>query len=231
MRMMREAAALYLTAATAGAGCRIALGAIREVDQGPKKATAVKAHLAQLDARSPRCATQSSRIVCLDVAYDRMAAVGAGALIRSWDAQAPSQMRVRRFDWPPASYESGAFYKRELPQLLSFISDFDEPIKAIVIDGYVWLDGNELPGLGGHLFSSLGRRIPVIGIAKTRYRNDTWSIPVRRGESRRPLFVTSAGVQARKAAECVCRMHGDYRIPTILKLVDRAAREALARSD
>jgi deoxyribonuclease V len=140
-------------------------------------------------------------------------------------------MRVRRFDGPPSSYESGAFYKRELPLLLCFISEFDELFEALVIDGYVWLDANHLPGLGGHLFSSLGRSIPVIGIAKTRYRNDTWSIPVLRGESRRPLFVTSAGIQARRAAECVCRMHGDYRIPTILNLVDRIAREGLARHD
>jgi deoxyribonuclease V len=181
------------------------------------------------DLGTSRCCAY--RVVCLDVAYDSMAAAVAGALIRSWDAQDASQMRVRRFDRPPASYESGAFYKRELPLLLSLISGFDEPFEALLIDGYVWLDANHLPGLGGHLFSSLAQSIPVIGIAKTRYRNDTWSIPVLRGESQRPLFVTSAGIQARKAAECVRRMHGDYRIPTILNLVDRAARDGLARHD
>jgi deoxyribonuclease V len=112
---------------------------------------------------------------------------------------------------------------------LSIISDFGQPIEVIVVDGYVWLDANGLPGLGGHLFSTLGGRIPVVGIAKTRYQNDTWSIPVLRGDSRRPLFITSAGTQAREAAECVRRMHGEYRIPTILNTVDRAAREGLAR--
>jgi deoxyribonuclease V len=140
-----------------------------------------------------------NHILRLDVAYDSMASAVAGALIRSWEAQDASQMRVGRL--PPASYESGAFYKRELPLLLCFISDFDEPFEALVIDGYVWLDANHLPGLGGHRFSSLGRSIPVIGIAKTRYRNDTLSIPVLRGESRRPLFVTSAGIHAKRAAE------------------------------
>lgn len=170
-------------------------------------------------------------IACLDAAYDRTAAAVAGALIGSWDAKSASQMLVRRFDGPPGSYEPGAFYKRELPLLLSIISDFDQPIEVIVIDGYVWLDANGLPGLGGHLFSSLGRRIPVVGIAKTRYRNDSWSIPVLRGESRRPLFITSAGMHAREAAECVRRMHGDYRVPTILNMVDRTAREGLARHD
>jgi deoxyribonuclease V len=170
-------------------------------------------------------------IACFDAAYARTAAAVAGALIPSWDAGGPSQMRVRRFDGPPRNYEPGAFYKRELPLLLSIISDFERPIEVIVIDGYVWLDANGLPGLGGHLFSSLGGRIPVVGIAKTRYQNDTWSIPVLRGESRQPLFITSAGTQAREAAECVRRMHGDYRIPTILKIVDRAAREELARQN
>jgi deoxyribonuclease V len=168
-------------------------------------------------------------IACLDAAYDSTAAAVAGALIRSWDAEGVSQMRVRRFDGPPRNYEPGALYKRELPLLLSIVSDFDQPIEVIVVDGYVWLDANDLPGLGGHLFSSLGCRIPVVGIAKTRYRNDTWSISVLRGESRRPLFITSAGTQAREAAECVRRMHGDYRIPTIISVVDRAARERLAQ--
>lgn len=169
-------------------------------------------------------------IACLDAAYDRTAAAVAGALIRSWDARDASQMLVRRFDRPPGRYEPGAFYKRELPLLLSVISDFDEPIEIIVIDGYVWLDANGLPGLlGGHLFSSLRRRIPVVGIAKTRYRNDTWSISVLRGQSQRPLFITSAGIEATEAAECVRRMHGDYRIPMILNNVDRAARERLAQ--
>jgi deoxyribonuclease V len=168
-------------------------------------------------------------IACLDAAYASTATAVAGALIPSWDAEGASQMRVRRFDGPPGNYEPGAFYKRELPLLLSIISDFGQPIEVIVVDGYVWLDANGLPGLGGHLFSTLGGRIPVVGIAKTRYQNDTWSIPVLRGDSRRPLFITSAGTQAREAAECVRRMHGEYRIPTILNTVDRAAREGLAR--
>ncbi len=170
-------------------------------------------------------------IACLDVAYADTAAAVAGALIDSWDAKDPSQMRVRRFDSPPESYEPGAFYKRELPLLLLIISEFDQPIEMIIIDGYVWLDANRQPGLGAHLFASLGRRIPIIGVAKTRYRNDTWSIPVFRGASQRPLFVTSAGIQVKKAAEYVRRMHGDHRIPTILTLVDRAAREGLARHE
>jgi deoxyribonuclease V len=172
----------------------------------------------------------TSAIACLDVAYADAAAAVAGALIPSWDAKGASKIVARRFDSTPASYEPGAFYKRELPLLLSIISELGDPIDVIVIDGYVWLSADSQPGLGGHLFASLGRRAPVIGIAKTRYRNDTWSIPVLRGASQQPLFVTSAGIDVKEAAQCVGRMHGDHRIPTILTLVDRAARDALART-
>jgi len=52
-------------------------------------------------------------------------------------------------------------------------------------------------------------------------------IPVVRGVSRRPLFVTTAGINAEEAAKGVQAMHGPYRIPTLLKLVDSAAHDAL----
>lgn len=171
--------------------------------------------------------SSASAIACFDVAYGDEAAVVAGALIHSWDAESASQVLVRRFDISPKPYESGAFYKRELPVLLPIISEFDDPIEVIIIDGYVWLNANHLPGLGGHLFASLGGHIPVIGVAKSRYRDDTWSIPVLRGMSQRPLFVTSAGIDQERAAERIRRMHGNARIPTVLALADRAARSEL----
>jgi deoxyribonuclease V len=168
-------------------------------------------------------------IACVDVAYGDTAAAVAGAVAQGWDAGSASQMLVRRFEGPPAGYEPGAFYRRELPLLLPVVAELATSIDVIIIDGYVWLEDDRL-GLGGHLFASLGCRIPVIGVAKTRYRNDTWSIPVLRGTSRQALFVTSTGIQVTEAAHCVRRMHGDHRIPTILTLVDRAARDGLNRS-
>ena len=166
-------------------------------------------------------------ILCLDAAYGPVQAASAGAVIDGWDAKATKQMLVRRFESPPEIYQPGAFYKRELPLLLPLISDVDAPIGVIVIDGYVWLSPSGQPGLGGHLFASLASRIPVIGVAKTQYRADTWSIPIRRAGSERPLFVTSAGMDQEEAAACIRNMHGDHRIPTILAVVDRAARGAL----
>jgi deoxyribonuclease V len=42
-------------------------------------------------------------------------------------------------------------------------------IVALDVDGYVWLDSNGTPGLGGRLWASLDQRVCVIGVAKTRF--------------------------------------------------------------
>jgi deoxyribonuclease V len=172
--------------------------------------------------------TVTSEIACLDVAYGDDAAAVACVLIHEWQAASASQTLSRRVRCEPVPYEPGAFYKRELPLLRSIIDELSRPLDAIVIDGYVWLGGNGEPGLGAHLFQSLGPAIPVIGVAKTRYQDDTWSTPVTRGASNRPLFVTAAGIKREVGANAVCRMHGDHRIPTMLRLVDQIARDALA---
>ena len=64
---------------------------------------------------------------------------------------------------------------------------------------------------------------PVVGVAKTRFRDDTWSARVLRGTSRRPLFVTAAGLDQTRAAELVLGMHGKHRIPSLLQRADRLA--------
>ena len=81
---------------------------------------------------------------------------------------------------------------------------------------------------GAILHKALTRRVPVVGVAKTMFGDAlSWCIPVVRGISRRPLFVTAAGINAEEAAKGVQAMHGPYRIPTLLKLVDSAAHDAL----
>jgi endonuclease V-like protein UPF0215 family len=49
---------------------------------------------------------------------------------------------------------------------------------------------------------------------------------VRRGTSANPLFVTAVGIELVAAADCVRRMHGEHRIPEIVRLTDRLARTA-----
>jgi deoxyribonuclease V len=111
-----------------------------------------------------------------------------------------------------------------LPHLLKVLAEVREPLEAVVIDGYVWL-GEEKAGLGAHLYEALGRSVPVIGVAKTAFHSSL-AVPVLRGQSQRPLFVTAVGVDASAAAECVRRMHGPSRIPTLLNRVDRLCRDS-----
>jgi deoxyribonuclease V len=162
--------------------------------------------------------------VCLDVDYRAEVTVAACVLFREWaDGAEASHVVVRG---PPAEpYEPGQFYRRELPHLLKVLAEVREPLETVVIDGYVWL-GEEKPGLGAHLYEALGRSIPVIGVAKTAFQASPFAVPVLRGQSQRPLFVTAVGVDASAAAECVRGMHGPSRIPTLLNRVDRLCRDS-----
>jgi deoxyribonuclease V len=165
---------------------------------------------------------------CLDAAYSQTSAGAACVLFPSWEAATAADVLTLR-QGAAAAYEPGAFYKRELPLLLGLLQRL-EPVPAVaVVDGYVWLDAGRRPGLGAMLHDALGRRVPVVGVAKTSFGDaSSWCVPVARGGSRRPLFVSAVGLSAQEAAMGVLGMHGRHRIPTLLRLADRAARAALA---
>jgi deoxyribonuclease V len=163
-------------------------------------------------------------LVCLDVDYRTEGTVAAGVLFREW-ADATEAAHVVELGPPAEPYAPGQFYRRELPHLLKVLASVQEPLEVLVIDGYVWL-GEERPGLGVHLYEALGRRLPVIGVAKTSFHSTHLAVPVLRGQSQRPLFVTAVGMDSQAAAQCIQRMHGDSRLPTLLKRVDRLCREA-----
>lgn len=168
-------------------------------------------------------------LACLDVAYDGDRAHAACVLFDGWRALEPSRV-VTRWTDAVAPYEPGSFYKRELPVLLAVLAEADAQCAAILVDGYVWLGAQGRLGLGAHLYAALAEKIPVIGAAKTMFREDDWSIRALRGKSQRPLFVTAAGMSPSDAAEHIKSMHGDGRIPTMLRLVDRLARDALPQA-
>ena len=92
----------------------------------------------------------------------------------------------------------------------------------LVVDGYADLDPGGRPGLGAHAHAEFG--IPVIGVAKSRFRTATHAVPVVRGSSARPLFVTAAGMSTADAADLVRRMAGRYRLPDALRRADTLAR-------
>lgn len=164
-------------------------------------------------------------IASVDVDYRLDATVAACVIFRDWSDAAEAAHFVDR--GPPAEpYVPGEFYRRELPGLLRVLALVPDPLTTVVIDGYVWLAGEERPGLGAHLYEALGRKIPVIGVAKTAFQSSRLSIPVLRGGSQRPLLVTAVGVEVQDAAQCILRMHGPSRLPTLLKRADRLCREA-----
>ncbi len=100
---------------------------------------------------------------------------------------------------------------------------------VVIIDGYAWL-GGQRRGLGAHLYEALDKRAAIIGVAKTRFVGADPVALVTRGGSRTPLFVTAAGMDVAEAASQIRAMHGNHRIPTMLKRADQLSRGHL-RSD
>ena len=119
------------------------------------------------------------------------------------------------------AYRPGEFYRRELPPLRAVLHDLSG-LGLLVVDGYADLDPDGRPGLGAHAHAEFG--IPVIGVAKSRFHTATHAVPVLRGTSARPLFVTAAGMPAADAADLVRHMAGRYRLPDALRRADTLAR-------
>ena len=163
-------------------------------------------------------------LVALDVQYVDPKAWAAAIVFDRWSAGHPRAIHLVELD-DVAPYESGSFFKRELPCLLRVLAELStrEPIDAILVDSYVDLALGR-PGLGRHLYDRLLIPAPVIGVAKTHFA-DAPAAEVLRGTSTRPLYVTVAGMPLQHAAEHVQAMHGEFRIPTMLKQADALARQ------
>ena len=163
-------------------------------------------------------------LLAVDVHYSDNGATAAGVAFDGWRSSTASRLWVLALTEPPAPYKPGKFYQRELPYLCKIVGRglSDVSIETIIIDGHVWLTDDQ-PGLGMHLYEHLERAVPVVGIAKSAYHRGT-ATPVQRGRSRRPLHVTSAGLEQVEAARLVAEMHGADRLPTIVRLVDSLAR-------
>ena len=126
-----------------------------------------------------------------------------------------------------SKYEPGSFYKRELPCILSLLNkiNLNEP-ELIIVDSYVLLDDSGKLGLGGHLFEKLNKNIPIIGVAKSGFHsNKVNSKALVRGNSKKPVYISALGIELSKAFDLIQSMHGKYRIPTLLKILDTKTKE------
>ena len=151
-------------------------------------------------------AAQAAAVVAADATFSRVLADRTGQVA----------------EVPP--YQSGQFYLRELPPLRAVLDGLDG-VTLLIVDGYADLDPGGRPGLGAHAHAEFG--IPVIGVAKARFRTATHAIPVVRGSSLRPVFVTAAGMPRTDAADLVRHMTGRYRLPDALRRADTLARTGL----
>ena len=175
--------------------------------------------------------------------YSDTEAKTVGVIFENWNDSKPLEVKeVWSHEFGP--YIPGEFYKRELPcmmdllQTIPDLKDFD----AIVIDGLAHLpmvgDRKEPEGLGIHLEEELIKRgiidrttnyginhVGIIGVAKSRFDaadEDNGIAKLYRGTAKTPLYIDTTwfGYSSFSAAECIKAMHGPYRIPTLLKLVD-----------
>lgn len=133
-------------------------------------------------------------------------------------------------------YIPGQFFKREMPCLIELWNTISEEEKSqittIIVDGFydIW-DGRH--GLGHHFHDWLienGYDKEVVGIAKSPCREtNKFTLPVYRTEEskkskcRSALWVNGSNMDNDYQAK-VLSMHGEYRLPTMVKAVDKLSR-------
>lgn len=162
---------------------------------------------------------------CVDVDYRDPNAMAACCLFEDWgDENALRDVTAWVTGVQP--YQPGSFYLRELPCLLAVLQTVTEPLDLILVDSYVWLEDENHRGMGAHLYDALGQRVPVIGVAKTCYRSAGLAREVVRGTGHNPLYITAVGAEVDQAALWVRQMHGESRVPTLLRRVDHLARQS-----
>ncbi len=169
-------------------------------------------------------------ILAIDVKYyDKEATAKAIGVLFNWLDKEPSKIIVKEVH-NIHEYISGQFYKRELPCILEILKaaiNIDD-IDTVIVDGHVYISNEMDYGLGAHLWSSLNGRIPVIGVAKRTFKTNMNTVAkLYRGESKTPLYVSSIGMDLKEAVKRIQQMHGSYRLPTILKEVDRITKEKI----
>ena len=167
-------------------------------------------------------------ILAVDVQYDDNSAFVAGVLFNEWGSEEPKAEYISLLN-EIEEYVPGDFYKRELPCILRLLKEHELVPSCIVVDGYVYLDGKQLPGLGKRLFDALQEKIEIIGVAKKGFRGITSEYEILRGKSEKPLYVTSTG-DLDSAKNSVLNMFGKNRIPFLLKRADQLCREAANKS-
>lgn len=162
----------------------------------------------------------------LDVGYKNNVAKVVGGFFNNWEDDKLIRISHKIVE-NINEYVPGEFYKRELPCILEFLKDYDlEQIQCIIIDGFIFLDDNQKKGLGAYLYESLNSKISIIGAAKSKFYNNTKNtIEIFRGESKNALYVSAIGIELDVAAKHIASMHGNFRLPNLIKQVDTETKQ------
>ncbi|MGW8161391.1 MAG: endonuclease V [Desulfobulbales bacterium] len=167
--------------------------------------------------------------IAMDVAYHGNNAVVGLVRFKGWNSSQPLSLNTI-FCTAGHRYIPGEFYRRELPCLIKALESVKLDYSHVLIDGYVHLQEPQVKGLGYHVYEYLAGRAVVIGVAKSPLKVARDYVPVLRGRSRKPLFVSAIGMDSIAASVIIAGMHGKYRLPTMLKHADSLAKGVYGQS-
>lgn len=164
-------------------------------------------------------------IYAFDTYYHNDFAFTACIGFSNWESESSEVTITEKLDGHH-EYISGEFYKRELPCILNLLKQVDlKEGDVIIVDGFVVLDDDGKHGLGGFLYEVLNGKNPIVGVAKNNFATlNNLKREVLRGESQKPLYITSLGIDLNDAENKIQQMHGPYRMPTLLKELDQLSR-------
>jgi len=162
-------------------------------------------------------------ILAVDVDYQGNTALIAGVAFNAWADASELGIYTSSVEGVE-DYRSGQFFRREMPCIVKLLDRHSLSPECIVVDGYVYLDGEREPGLGKHLYDALNGSVKVVGVAKNVFMSAPEYCKIYRGRSSKPLYITAVGIGHEQAKACVESMHGKFRIPELLKKADRVCR-------
>jgi len=157
------------------------------------------------------------------VHFEGAQAQAAAAAFDAWDAAEATKTYVSRITHVEPAVR-GELDLRELPCVMQLLREHRLEPELILVDGFVHLDADETPGLGQHLYHALGGRVPIVGVSKKRLAGLGAQFEVMREEEAQSLYVTCAGIDIGAAKARLRAMHGRKRLPTLMKLAARLAK-------
>lgn len=161
--------------------------------------------------------------LAIAVHFDGVQALVAAVAFEAWDA--PEATKTWRSHIAQVEKAGrGELDLSELACVMQLLREHKLEPELILIDGFVHLDADETPGLGQHLFHTLGSNTPVIGVSKTSRPGLSAQFEMMREEEAKPLTVTCAGIDIGAAKARLRAMHGRKRVPTLMKLAARLAK-------